>query len=377
MNIFLSIVLMGISCFIIWKAGNSFDIASEYLGRKMSAGVKGATINAIGSSIPEFFTSILFLLLHRDEQGFAGGIGTSTGSAVFNAIIIPAVVILVVSLKLKNRIVISKKVILRDGISLIIAELVLIYIIGNGTLTRMHSLFLMLLYAVYLIVLFAGMKRNTRISFDKKIMVEHKSRLSTLMKLDLRAFFIRDKPLNSVNARVLLLISIFVIGAACFLLVYSCELLGEATNISLYFVSIILTSAATSVPDMVLSIKDAQNGNYNDALSNAFGSNVFDICFAIGFPLFLFSLIYNRPIQLSSQTIQDIMPLQILLILFTLITIIIFLIGHSLGRVTAYVLLSMYGIFISFIIFQSLHLYPIKPLIEALNQIEVFIQNIL
>ena len=328
MNIFLSIVLMGISCFIIWKAGNSFDIASEYLGRKMSAGVKGATINAIGSSIPEFFTSILFLLLHRDEQGFAGGIGTSTGSAVFNAIIIPAVVILVVSLKLKNRIVISKKVILRDGISLIIAELVLIYIIGNGTLTRMHSLFLMLLYAVYLIVLFAGMKRNTRISFDKKIMVEHKSRLSTLMKLDLRAFFIRDKPLNSVNARVLLLISIFVIGAACFLLVYSCELLGEATNISLYFVSIILTSAATSVPDMVLSIKDAQNGNYNDALSNAFGSNVFDICFAIGFPLFLFSLIYNRPIQLSSQTIQDIMPLQILLILFTLITIIIFLISN-------------------------------------------------
>jgi len=377
MNIFLSILLMGISCFIIWKAGGSFDIASEYLGRKMSAGVKGATINAVGSSIPELFTSILFLLLHRDEQGFAGGIGTSTGSAVFNAIIIPAVVILAVSLKLKSRIVISKKVILRDGISLIIAELILIYIISKGTLTRMHGLFLMLLYAAYLMVLFVGMKRNTMVSADKKIMVEHKNRLSALIKLDLRSVLIGDKPLNSLNARALLLISIFVIGAACFLLVYSCELLGEATNISLYFVSIILASAATSVPDMVLSIKDAQNGNYNDALSNAFGSNVFDICFAIGFPLFLFTFIYNKPIQLSSQTIQDIIPLQVLLILFTIITIIIFLIGRSLGRVKAYILLFMYGIFISFIIFQSLNLYPIKPLIEALNQIRVFIQNIL
>lgn len=377
MNIFLSIVLMGISCFIIWKAGGSFDTASEYLGRKMSAGVKGATINAVGSSIPELFTSIFFLLLHRDEQGFAGGIGTSTGSAVFNAIIIPAVVILVVSLKLKNCIVISKKVILRDGISLIIAEFVLIYIIGKGTLTRIHGLFLMLLYAVYLMVLFVGMKRNTMVSADKKIMVEHKNHLSALMRLDLRAVIIRDKPLNSLNAWALLLISICVIGAACFLLVYSCELLGEETNISLYFVSIILASAATSVPDMVLSVKDAQNGNYNDALSNAFGSNVFDICFAIGFPLFLFTFIYNKPIQLSSQTIQDIMPLQVLLILFTLITIIIFLMGRSLGRAKAYILLFMYGIFINFIIFQSLHLYPIKPLIESLNQIRVFIQNIL
>ena len=43
---------------------------------------------------------------------------------------------------------------------------------------------------------------------------------------------------------------------------------------------VIIAAAATSVPDTILSIKDARKGNYNDAISNALGSNIFDICFA-------------------------------------------------------------------------------------------------
>ena len=44
-------------------------------------------------------------------------------------------------------------------------------------------------------------------------------------------------------------------------------------------VVIIIAVAANSVPDTILSVKDAIKGNYNDAISNAIGSNVFDIGF--------------------------------------------------------------------------------------------------
>ncbi len=358
-NIIMEIILAGlfiiISCIIIWKASDGFDVASEYLGRNLGEGVKGATINAVGSSMPELFTTLLFIFLYHDDQGFASGIGTSAGSAIFNAIIIPAAIILAVSFTLKVSITVSKKVILRDGISLLIAELILIYLIQGGVLIWQHGVFLMLLYGVYLIVLFTTMDKNEVETLEEKEPVEKsQNRLSALLKLDLETALIGDRPLNALNAWTLLLVSMFVIGAACFLLVHSCELLGSATGIPLYFVSVIIAAAATSVPDTILSIRDAQKGNYDDALSNAIGSNVFDICFALGFPLTLFTLLYDQKIILSEKVMTDITVLQVLLLILTVVTIIIFLAGKTMGKLKAYILLILYVLFTGFIVAQSL-----------------------
>ncbi len=367
MGISIAVILIIISCIIIWKASDGFDTASEYLGRNLGEGVKGATINAIGSSMPELFTTLLFLFLYQDDQGFASGIGTSAGSAIFNAIIIPAAVILAVTVTLKSTVTISKKVILRDGISLLIAELVLIYFIGGGVLTWKHGVFLMFLYVIYVAILFLTMKKGkSQTSIEEEENEPPRHRLSALLKLDLETALIGDKPLNALNAWTLLIVSMFVIGTACFLLVHSCELFGQITGIPLYFVSVIIAAAATSVPDTILSIRDAQKGNYDDALSNAIGSNVFDICFALGFPLLLFTLIYNRDIILSEQVIQDITILQVLLLIMTLITIIIFLIGNSMGKIKAYILFLMYVLFVGFIIAQSLNADWTQQIIDIL-----------
>ncbi len=356
MEIILAGLFIVISCIIIWKASDGFDVASEYLGRNLGEGVKGATINAVGSSMPELFTTLLFIFLYHDDQGFASGIGTSAGSAIFNAIIIPAAIILAVSFTLKVSITVSKKVILRDGISLLIAELILIYLIQGGILIWQHGVFLMLLYGVYLIVLFTTMDKKEVETLEEKEPVEKsQNRLSALLKLDLETALIGDRPLNALNAWTLLLVSMFVIGAACFLLVHSCELLGSATGIPLYFVSVIIAAAATSVPDTILSIRDAQKENYDDALSNAIGSNVFDICFALGFPLTLFTLLYDQKIILSEKVMIDITVLQVLLLILTVVTIIIFLAGKTMGKLKAYILLILYVLFTGFIVAQSLN----------------------
>ncbi|MFV0531250.1 MAG: sodium:calcium antiporter [Flavobacteriales bacterium] len=367
MEIGLSIILIIISCIIIWKASDGFDVASEYLGRYLGEGVKGATINAIGSSMPELFTTLLFLFLYQDDQGFASGIGTTAGSAIFNAIIIPSSIIITVVFVLKTTVTVSKKVILRDSISLIITELFLIYFVEGGVLTWEHGVFLIFLYLIYVVLLFTTMKKeNIDLRIKDESDEETGNRLSALFKLDLETALIGDKPFNTLNAWTLLLISMFVIGVACFLLVHSCELFGEATGVPLYFVSVIIASAATSVPDTILSIRDAQKGNYDDALSNAIGSNVFDICFALGFPLFLFTFIYNRDIILSEQVILDVTVLQVLLLFMTIITTLIFLIGNSLGKIKVCILLLMYIAFVGFIVAQSLNADWTQPIIENL-----------
>ena len=151
MGIIIPILIIVFCCIVIWKASDGFETSSEYLGRNMSEGVRGATINAIASSMPELFTTIFFLWFLKDTEGFSGGIGTTAGSAIFNGMIIPAVVIFAVLYSnASTKIEVSKKVILRDGLSLIIAEAILIILISGKTLMWWHGLVLMLTYGTYI-----------------------------------------------------------------------------------------------------------------------------------------------------------------------------------------------------------------------------------
>ena len=79
-----SLVVIALMSIVIMYACNSFEVAADYLGRKMKPGVKGVTINAIGSSLPELFTTALLLFgpLFAPEffgdraDGFSAGIAT-------------------------------------------------------------------------------------------------------------------------------------------------------------------------------------------------------------------------------------------------------------------------------------------------------------
>ena len=48
------------------RCSSSFDIAANYLTRGFGEGVKGPTINAIASSLPELLISSLFLFYFKD-----------------------------------------------------------------------------------------------------------------------------------------------------------------------------------------------------------------------------------------------------------------------------------------------------------------------
>ena len=156
--LFWSLMFVVIASVIIMYACDTFEGASTYLGRNMAPGVKGATINAIGSSMPELLTTAVFLFVYRDIDGFSAGVATAAGSAIFNGLIIPALCIIVVTtmgarvngkMTKVSAIELDPKTIIRDGFWLLVSEAVLIYFLGDTILTWVTGTFLLLCYVGY------------------------------------------------------------------------------------------------------------------------------------------------------------------------------------------------------------------------------------
>ena len=113
---------------------------------------------------------------------------------------------------------------------------------------------------------------------------------------------IGNKPLNSTKAWFVFSVSSLVIGFVCYFLVIACEWLGSENytvpylgdfsglGVPLLFVALVFAAIGSSFPDTIISYKDAQKGNYDDAVSNAYGSNIFNLCVALGAPLFIFTI---------------------------------------------------------------------------------------
>ena len=381
MEIISALAIILITSFVIWKSGEGFESASDYLGRNLSNGVKGATINAIGSSMPELLTTFFFLFLLKNAEGFAGGLGTTAGSAVFNAVVIPFIVGISVFFKFKKTsLSFSKKVVIRDGISLILVDILLIIMIKSGSengagLSWKEGAILMGFYILYLVYLFAKMDKNDKSPIQKESkqireVIKRKKRdvFKSLGGFNFTEAFLGPHEINNKRAWTLLLFSMIVMSAGCYGLVEGSIYLGEAIGIPIFVVSVVIVAAATSVPDTYLSFKDASKGNYDDSLSNAFGSNVFDIGFAIGFPIFIFGLIYGD-INLSSSIERDISELLILLLIITVIVFIIFISGSQLTVVKVFSLFALYISFLVIVLAKAFELEFIKGLSEILYKI--------
>lgn len=375
MEILLALVLVVLTTWVIAKACDGFEAGADYLGRNMTEGVKGATINAIGSSMPELFVTFTFLFIYANTTGFAGGIGTTAGSAVFNTMVIPALSILVALKMFKlSSIDVSKKVILRDGLMLIAAEFILIVTIGEK-LEWWHGMMLMLLYVGYAgYMLFVIQKSPEEEEEDDDEEEENNdSRVLSFLKLDLEHAIIGDNKITDGKAWQVLIVSTIFIAIACYYLVEAAELFADEIGIASYFVAVIIVAAASSVPDTILSMKDAKKGNYDDAVSNALGSNIFDICFALGLPLFLYAIIYG-PITIPTEVVSNIVELRLLLLFLTIGAFLIFYFGSGMGKKKAYGLLTLYSFFTVFIIARAYEMPWVEPMANSLHVIQQYLQ---
>jgi len=374
MEILYPILIIALMSLVIWKSGEGFEAAADYLGRNLSNGVKGATINAVGSSLPELLTTLFFLFILNNADGFAAGLGTTAGSAIFNAAIIPFVVGMAVYFKFnKKSFTISRKVLLRDGLALIFVNFLLIFLINYGvnskgelSLTWIEGGGLMVFYIFYLAFLFMRMDKSTKDTSPKNnnsdsfVAPRNKREIfHSLVSFKFEQAFVGNGEINATRAWLLLLFSMIIMSTACYGLAESSIMLGEALEIPIFIVSVVLAAAATSVPDTFLSYRDALKGNYDDSISNAFGSNVFDIGFAVGFPILLYGLIninVSDGIVLKGIVLDDVLELLTLLLIITISIFVLFVTGSKITIWKLFVAFGLYLVFVFVVIAMTFNL---------------------
>lgn len=103
----------------------------------------------------------------------------------------------------------------------------------------------------------------------------------------IRATIPADRPYLSVLTCVLWM------SALSYGMVVALEAVAEALGFTTAVVGITISAAGTSWPNLVSSMTAARRGEANMAVSNAFGSNVFNICIALGVPWLLYPAIHN------------------------------------------------------------------------------------
>jgi cation:H+ antiporter len=174
-------------------------------------------------------------------------------------------------------------------------------------------------------------------------------RWKSYLLLDLTGLVLRGRSINIRRSWLLLMLSTLVMTGGTWLLVLATDMFGETTGMQLVFVAVILSAAATSVPDTVISLKDAHKGNYDDAVSNALGSNIFDIAFALGLPILLFTLFTGTDIVISGDILKFTLEVWAFLLLATLLALAILLFGKYFTRRKAILLLLIYALFLFYV----------------------------
>ncbi|MDP6308690.1 MAG: sodium:calcium antiporter [SAR324 cluster bacterium] len=269
------ISLIMISTIIIWRAGDFFSPAATYIQNKhdIPQSIKAAVIDAIASSFPEFCVAVIaVIMIGRAEVGIA----SIVGSALYNVLVIPAAAGLVAA----SPMVISKEVVWRDNIYYLGVTLLLggmLWLFPNEWGAGVAVLFL-LAYLGYVFLLHKDFKKAKKQNPDSQ---EHDI-------LEIKTEDEDELELTSEKKAWMWIAGMMIVmGGASHLLVESSLALGDLLGIDGVIMGFVVIAAGTSVPDTALSVISAKKGQYDAAISNVFGSNIFDICICLSIPILL------------------------------------------------------------------------------------------
>ncbi|MCI6900130.1 MAG: calcium/sodium antiporter [Tenericutes bacterium] len=256
----LNIILLIIGFVILIKGADLFvDGASNIaLNFKVSKMLIGLTIVAFGTSAPEFAVSVKGLL----SGSFDIVLGNVIGSNILNILLILGVAAMIHPLVVKSNTV--KKEL---PITLLITALFAVLLSDNlfdksmsNNFTRGDGIVLILFFLVFIYYLINLMRNKVEDSTDEKVLSLPKSFLYTFIGLVM-----------------IILGSNFVVDSASYL--------AKAFGVSERIISLTIIALGTSLPELVTSVMATKKGEYDIAIGNAVGSNIFNIGIVIGLPV--------------------------------------------------------------------------------------------
>lgn len=312
---------------------SSLDKISKDL--KMSSEAAGATLMAVGSSAPELFVSLIALL--KPGGHGAMGAGTIVGSAIFNILVIIGGALLV------RKAYILWQPVLRDLFFYCIAILMLLFSFRDGFISLNEALFFVGFYVVYV---FAVVNWKKLLKYEERQLEEvakevRKSEEKLLTKVASFFNFLLNKTFpGSKRYYWIFMISIIWIMLLSWVLVESGVYIAHALNIPEVIIGLTILAVGTSIPDLISSLIVAKEGRCDMAISNAVGSNIFDILFGLGFPWVLTILLFREKIVIDNTNLYS----SIVLLFATVICIGFLFVMQKwkLGRKSGFFLLMLY-----------------------------------
>jgi K+-dependent Na+/Ca+ exchanger-like protein len=306
---------------------SSLDKISKDL--RLSSDAAGATLMAVGSSAPELFVALFAVLKPGDHQVI--GIGSIVGSAIFNLLVIVGAVALVKKAKL------TWQPVIRDLIFYTGAVTFLIWFIWDGTLTIGEASVLLIFYVVYVVAV-VYWRKILPYSDNSEIIEEEdegkKNGVIGIFDRFLGWFFPNEKKYYRI-----FFISIIIIAAVSWVLVEVAVAVSYALDIPESIVALTVLAIGTSIPDLFSSLIVAKQGRGEMAVSNAIGSNIFDILVGLGLPFLIVMLISGGSISTGGDLTSS------SFILFASVILLFVLLVFSkwrVGKFTGIILLGLY-----------------------------------
>lgn len=286
MEIFLWIIALVGSLAILAKSSDYFVLFSEKIGLALgiSSYVIGATIVAMGTSMPELITTIL------GQQHFSSfAIDNVIGSNIANvALIIGFSAIIAKKMEIKNNMIDV------DIPFLLAISGIFFVFIWDGVFSFREAILILVFFVIYIAY---------TLSIEAKAEIKEIVKEEVVKKEKLKWYFF-----------IGLIVSTGGLYLGGRFTVESVLKLSELLKIQSSVLTMIVVALGTSLPELFVSVQAAFRGKAGLAVGNVFGSNIFNIAIVCGIPA-----LYTN-VTVSAEAFKIGIPFLILTTLVVLFT---------------------------------------------------------
>lgn len=311
----------------------SLDILARRL--KLPGSVAGATLLAFGTSAPEISTALVALF--ADGAAPAIGVGSIVGSAIFQLLVVVGYAATVRPATLDWRPVV------RDCAFYALSIVLLLLCVRDDRFTLGEASVMVGAYLVYLGVMWlwtrsvveeegvevepAASPSNAPVGLARRLLLVVTLPVDALLRL------IPDPRQDERWTLPVFMLSLGIIGFACYELVIAAQVIAEALSVPPAIIALTLLAGGSSIPELVSSATVSRQGRGGMAIANAIGSNTFDVLMSLGFPVLLFCLMHGDLEGLGGATMtSSILVLFVTLVLMLgLLAALRFRVGRAMG----------------------------------------------
>ncbi|KZX15999.1 inner membrane protein YrbG [Methanobrevibacter cuticularis] len=319
-EIIVPLLLLIFSLFIVIKAADIFVDNIVEIGTALGVSqiLLGVTAAAIGTSLPEFGSSLLATISHSSEMG----VGIVLGSNIWNI-----AGILGITATVTGVVKADKRSINRDGLVAVITGLILVGVmilafLANPTnptisifnISILGATIMVVSYVYYFRILLKNQKKDIKNFKNKtaKRVKEKKEIIEDDIKNHIEYKEIVEEKKKKVRLKSVLLVIISIAGLAiaCDLLVSSAVDLSRIFGIPQTIMGLFTLAIGTSIPELVVTLTSAMKGLHDLSMGTIFGSVTFNILIAIGLMSFFapisvepLSLYFDAPVMIAIAAI--------------------------------------------------------------------------